>query len=240
MRPLKIASVLLIIAFSVFSCKEFTSYNLTADAPGETADIHGTVTNKFTNLPVAQARIQIGNYTTYSDKNGAYSIVYGLQADEERDKPVPVLVQAQNFYSYQTNIIIYPQSTPLDFLMTYGAPLITENAFVPYLYHANSVFVCQVEVLDYQGVDDIDTVEVTFHYKNQEDGSTQVYRTIMDRIKVVSENSAYYQSIASASNEPYVLLPSYEVRATDREGFSTSISDYFNSMAPDNFLFPPP
>ncbi|MEJ2049881.1 MAG: hypothetical protein P8Y60_08600, partial [Calditrichota bacterium] len=85
--------LLLLLLLLLLTCEQYTGYNFDADSPKQTAKIYGIVENTFTNEPVNRAFLRIGNLTTYSDKLGEYSILYPLQTEEERDKPVPLIVE---------------------------------------------------------------------------------------------------------------------------------------------------
>jgi hypothetical protein len=229
---------LLFLLLLLLRCDQYTGYNFDADSPQQTAKIYGIVENTFTNDPVINAFIRIGNLTTYSDNSGEYSVLYPLQTEEERDKPIPVVVEANNFFPFETSIIIYPNSTKLDIPLEYGAPLIKQNAFVYTVYQLDPIYICQAIIFDYQGIDDIDTVQATFYYAK---GDTDVisFKVMMDHIQNISDNTAYYQKIARVNAGEWILRTRYDIRVTDKEGFSDFVSDFNNLRAPDTFIFPP-
>ncbi len=234
----KFLFISLIFFLLLISCEKYTGFDFTGDVPAETAKIYGLVKNTFTNEPVAKARVTFGNYTTYTDKLGNYSIFYPIQTSEQRDQPIPVTVEAINFYPYQAAVILYPNSNELNVALEYGAPIIRQNAFVSYTFHQDPIYVCQALVIDYQGITDIDSVWATFYFESIS-SDIKTVNVKMDRISDVSDTEAYYQCIISVTLGDWDLRAGYDITAIDREGFSNSISDASNAMAPDKFLFPP-
>lgn len=216
--------VLFLIVFTVTNCEKYFGYNYDAESLIESVSISGTVTNSFTSQPVSSASVKIGVYETFTDKNGDYLLIYPLGSDEERDKPIPVLVSATNYFPDSLNIIIYPQPLELKFSLVYGAPIIESAALVP---SDPPTATATAVVFDYQGVNDIDSVAAIFTYFDSLNVKTEKV-VPMFRTRILSDNQAEYQCNTEIFSDSFGNLnfKHFQIVATDKAGFSDK-EDFF-------------
>ena len=217
-KPNKILFLLFVFLLYI-NCDtdKFFGYNYDAESLIESAPISGRITNIFTSVPVASAKIKIGPYETLTDKDGDYLLVYPLGTDEERDKFIPIIVTAPNYFPDSLETIIYPQPLEINFSLEYGAPNIESSSIT----QRDPVMVnCDATVFDYQGVDDIDTVTAVFTYFDTSNIRTEL-PVDMTRIQILSDNRAAYQCTTRIVNRPYGILntKAWQIIATDKAGF---------------------
>ncbi|RMF60567.1 MAG: carboxypeptidase regulatory-like domain-containing protein, partial [Calditrichaeota bacterium] len=120
--------------------------------------IQGTVLNKFTGNSVENALVEINHQSTQTNSRGQFEMLYILTEDDNLNRPAPITVTAENYLPFTTSQVIFPLDTLyLTLEIEYGAPII-EAASLPEFQ------LCQVIVLDYQGVEDIQSVTVRLTY----------------------------------------------------------------------------
>jgi hypothetical protein len=227
--------LILILLFCSLSCNDnkFWGYNYDADLSTSSATISGTVTNVFTDQPVYKAKIQIGNHLTSTDIYGEYIVEYILTEDDQRDREVPIQIEADKYFPYTTQKPIYPTQTELNFTLEYAAPIIKATGCYQQTY-------CQAIVLDYQGVDDIETVSARFAYFDTALNTiTYQFEKELTRKQIVTENLAYYQTEVNPVTAYGLLGRTYTIRANDKSGYFTEIEHTNNTFAPDTLLFAP-
>jgi hypothetical protein len=234
----KLLNTLTVILF-FFSCdtEKYLGYNYEADQFTKEARIIGKVTNLFTNEPVWRAAVQINDFSTITNVDGEYSLGYILSQDDEFNKEALIIVSAINYHSDTTLTLIFEDQIEKNFQLEYGAPII--EATVNY-----QLTCCQAIIFDYQGVDDIVSVQGHFRYFSDSSGYVALeFDTTLTRKDTVSANRAYYQ----AKVEPVIadgidtlrLSPTHSITAIDKSGF-TSVKEHTNSIFnPDTLLFDP-
>lgn len=243
-------ALFLIVTMGFHSCDsdKFLGFNYEAETFTEVAQITGEVRNIFTGDIVRGALVKIGIQTTVTDANGRFQIEYALTEDDKLNRPVPIQASAENYLPFNRTRVMFPQPTQINIQMEYGAPIIQATTFQGLTY-------CQAIVLDYQGVDDVDSVYGQFGYINLDSNFiAQVVDFRLERVDVVSENLAYYQGIiprqmaiisdtsdTTGGRVPDSLLisPTYTLFATDKSGFIDRKDHTNNSFDPDTFLFDP-
>ena len=146
---------LFILIINACDLDKMTGSESDAQPIPDSAKLYGTILDKFTENPVKNATILVGNQATFTDENGEYSFYYYLGEDEERNKPVAVKISAQNYIHLDTAIVIFPENQ-LSFNLEYGAPIIRRMVIIG--------DICQTEIFDYQGADDIIQVSGSFFY----------------------------------------------------------------------------
>jgi hypothetical protein len=227
--------LIFILFFCSLSCHDdkFWGYNYDADLSISSATISGTVTNIFTDQPVHKAKIQIGNHLTSTDIYGEYILEYILTEDDERDRKVTIQIEADRYFPYAAQKIIYPTQTELNFTLEYAAPIIKATGCYLQTY-------CQAIVLDYQGVDDIEKVSARFvYYDTTSNTISHQFEKELTRKQIVTENLAYYQTEVNPITAYGILGATYTIRASDKSGYFTEIDHTNNSFAPDTLLFTP-
>jgi len=197
---------------------KFTGYNYKGETPIETAIIAGNVKNIFTNTPVSFATLKFGEYITHADGSGNYSLVYPLGTDDERDKPIPLVVSRPNYFQIETEIIVYPSQNVHNFALVYAAPII-ESSQLDFI--SSTMVVCYATILDYQGVDDIDSVEGVFRYESE--GVLTLVPVQLNEDVRLSENRAQFKcNLDVVASEGNLNPKSYKITVIDKSGFSDS------------------
>lgn len=221
------------------ACEQYIGFDYEAESVEHTAKISGTVRNVFTDKRVGNALIQMGTQTTRSDNRGEYLIHYILRSDEERDKPVQVSISADNYLPFSDSFVLYPGDTEFDPRLEYAAPIIQKNALAfESEISGDPALVCQAQILDYQGVDDINTVMATFSYAKEGEPGYKKIKIDMNSVQSISAIVAYYQCIVPTTlPDGWVFYPftDYQIFAEDHEGYSHTIYDVLS----DTLLFSP-
>lgn len=196
---------------------KYTGYNYKGESPIETARITGNVTNTFTGTPILRATLRFGNLITYTDGKGNYLLVYPLATDDERDRPIPVVVSRPDYFQIESEIVVYPDKNVHDFALIYAAPII-ESSNLEIVSQSNAV--CYATIMDYQGVDDIEEVEGTFRYEG-EGVSTVVQIPLNEDIRF-SPNRAQFKSDLERVSPLYGDLTTiaYKITVLDKSGYS--------------------
>jgi hypothetical protein len=209
---------------------KFTGYTYDSDPLPATAKIYGRISNQFTGDPLYRAQIRIENQAAFTDENGDYIFYYHWSEDDQRDKPLPVRIGADKFHVLDTAFVVYPQ-TRLNAGLIYGAPIIRHSALV------NGI--CQVIVFDYQGAEDITTVEANFFYKRagERQPSLKIEKSLF-RVMIDSTYYGFYQTVVETEIEGFgTLINSYHMKAMDKDLFSDSTSNA--AVGVDTLLFLP-
>jgi hypothetical protein len=189
----KIFGLLLALLFFTACEENFWGYNYDAPALINTSRIKGTITNTFTGEPVSEAIISINDQVTMSDESGNYLLNYIIPDDAEPNKLETgyVSVSAPKYLDYNGSLIIYPFENYMDIELKYAAPIV-KNAM-------SDGDTTQAIIIDYQGVEDIDSVSVTYHLSI----SGYVFQVKFDMVyEGQSDNiTAYFQHIRSDLEE---------------------------------------
>lgn len=208
---------------------KYFGYNYDAEQISQTSTIFGTVLMSYTNAPVKNALIQIGNQTTFSDDQGKYSLIYVFENDEERDRPIEAIVSAEKYLTHNTSIIIYPVENQFDVSLVYAAPII-ENSIL----FGN---ILQAIVTDYQGAEDIKSGIVYAYYNFSPMGYTHEESYVVDNIIAITEITSHIQCIVDSSLSEYgYITKKYKLELEDWHGYTSST---IKTTAPgDTLLFP--
>jgi hypothetical protein len=218
-----------VLCFSHCDLDKFTGYDHDAPPLPTSARIYGKLTNIFTAEPVNLAVIRIGEQATYSDENGEFEFFYFLAEDDARNKPNQLLISARNYATIDTMMVIFPENE-IEKKLVYAAPIIKKIALIGP--------VCQAEVFDYQGYQDISSVYGSFYYTRPGERMWALNTTqALTRITSDSVNTAYFQAmipeeIAGFGN----LIQSFKIFARDRAAHSDSTN---NSITGVDTLFIP-
>ena len=224
-------TIFLLLSLSLTRCdlEKLTGYNHDAPPIPNSARIYGRITNTFSGEPVLSATIKIGEQATFSDSSGAFEFYYYLAEDDERNKLNLLTISARNYATIDTMIVVFPENK-IDKKLIYAAPIVRRIALVG--------GICQAEIYDYQGYEDITYVYGSFYYTRigERMWSLNTTQTLI-RVDSDSTNTAYFQAIVPEEIEGYGLLaPFFKVFARDKEAHSDSTS-YANSGV-DSLLFP--
>lgn len=153
-------SIILFTLFNGCDLQKYTGYDHTAQELVETTQIYGYITNFYTGDSVYDARLRFGTQETLSDFNGSYALNYVMNDDEERNKPTPILISKENYYPYQKETVLLPTKNQLDFQIKYAAPIIVDTR----RREADSLLVCQAIIKDYQGIETLKSIKLTYVY----------------------------------------------------------------------------
>lgn len=221
------------LIFLISSCdlEKFTGYDHEADPIPDSAKMYGTIDSNHDQKPIKDAMILIGDQATFSDDNGEYLFYYYLGEDDDRNKPVNIRISAARHLPLDTSIVIFPENQ-LSKTLTYASPLILRIALVD--------TICQAEIFDYQGADDIIQVTGTFFYKRSNERQPSLTTKVgLTRVAVDMPNTAYYQTtlIDSIVGIGRLMTSSFRIHARDRLAYSDSLSNIVAGV--DTLLFPP-
>jgi hypothetical protein len=210
-----ICFIIWLVLLFLLSCDtdRFLGFKYSADKIPETAPVSGTVLNKFTDDPVAGARVEIGSQVTFTDSSGHFFLNYFLQADNQRDKPIPVEIIAKNYLPFKTSLIIYPSENTLNVELEYGAPIIEAAV--------QKDSICQAIILDYQGIPTLDSVSVTFHFWYPGVKESEVQFPL--QLKRMVGNRGYYEVRFDTFIFEYGFLKedNFLIYVHDKDGFET-------------------
>ena len=208
---------LFILAVGGCDLDKYTGYSYEGESLIETARVSGKVTNVFTGTPILRATLTFGNLTTYTDGDGNYLLVYPLATDDERDRPISVLVSRPDYFPIETEIVVYPDRNIHDFALIYAAPII-ESSTLELIPQFQAV--CYATILDYQGVDDIEKVEGTFTYESE--GVKTVIQVPLNEDIRYSGNRARFRANLELTLQLYgtLVTKAYQITVLDKSGFS--------------------
>jgi len=239
MRKQILYLLLFLLSLVLLHCDRFTGADLDSQPPEESATIHGLITNTFTGSPVAKADVTIETYQTQSDGHGEYLVVYLLRDDEILNKPVRLQITAPNYLPLSDQFQVFPTRIEQNYQLDYAAPIIRRNVYVS----IESLMVCQVKMVDYQGIHTLSSVNASFKYDNPSTYEHFWLEIEMDFIEALSDTSGYYQAVIRKilSGEWILDLKSdYHIEATDNSGYQVSQSrKYSSGQLSDTLLFPP-
>jgi hypothetical protein len=243
----KLVIIILALTVQLFTaCEKFTSYDYESEKIGSRSVIHGQVKNIFNFESVSGASIKIGVLDTRTDENGRYSVEYILGVDEERNKPLEIRVDAQNYYPIDTSLILFPPDMQFDLKMVYAAPMIKSawSGVVPVLISISPdpflTPVTQIQLNDYQGIATVDSVISIFYYAKQGDAELRKVPVLMQQDSILSTTSAFYHAVGP----PHIDVDyryydrTLEIYAADNEGYHTRITLDDSEIFVDNPLFP--
>jgi len=222
--------IILLIVTSSCDLEKFTGYDHEAAPIPESARIYGILKNKFTQQPLNDAMVQVGDQATFSDESGKYDFFYHLAEDDERNKEVRMFISANNYLTVDTTIIIFPENEIVKGL-AYASPIIKRIARI-----GN---VCQAEIFDYQGWEDIAHVYGEFYYVRPDERVIALtVRLPLQRVKADTPNTAYYQCLVQTSMDGFgLLVKNFKIFAKDRLEYADSTNHVVSGV--DSLLFPP-
>ena len=215
---------------------KMTGYNHDAEPIPDSAKMYGTIYSKHDGEPIRDAIILVGQQATFTDEKGEYTFYYYLGTDEERNKPIDVRIAADRHLPLDTSIVIFPENN-LTKILTYAAPIIKRIAAVD--------TICQAEIFDYQGADDIIQVIGTFYYRRT--GERRPSLTTKQQLIRVDDNVAekdqpnigFFQATLTDSIPGFgrLMTTSFIIHARDRLAYADSSSNIVSGV--DTLLFSP-
>lgn len=230
-------SFLCLFLWFIPSCDydRFIGYDIEAQDLLETTRISGKVTNYYTDQPVFSARLKIGSLEALTNLNGQYQITYVFTADEARNKPIAVSVEATNFFPENDSILISPLGNELNFTLRYAAPIILRVARRISVIETDKEWlkyrvICQAVLMDYQGITNISQAFASFYYHEAAD----TLKVPLFIKSILSNNTANYQGIYEGM---ITFDLNYDVIAEDFDGFSDLMQRANNPFQQDELLF---
>ena len=227
-----ISSVLIIVM--LFSCDSdrFLSYNYQAQSVIKITEITGSVTHRFTARPVSNATITIENQSTITDQNGDYEMSYQMSSDAELGRAIPIRINAENFFELESPQVLLPEPIQLNYVLEYAAPIIDAAAIV-------DATVCQALITDYQGPQDVVSVNVKLHYKDPATGTTLGTVDVpMNYVGQHATNVHRFQIFVPVGYPVTVYGDFIIVTARDSKGYVDELRHVSNPRNPDTLLFP--
>jgi hypothetical protein len=242
----KIVITIIVLSTQLFTCEKFTGYDYESEKIGTRSVIYGQVKNIFDLESISGAYLKIGVLDTRTDENGEYSVEYILGVDEERNKPLDIWVDAENYYPIDTSLILFPPDMQFNLKMVYAAPIIKSawSGVFPVIFPISPdpflTPVTQILLSDYQGIATLDSVITTFYYAKQGDAELRKAFIFMQQDSILSETSALYQAIGPSHIEvDYRYYDrSLEIYAADSEGYHTRITLDNSELFVDSPLYP--
>jgi hypothetical protein len=187
MRNIALSIVLLLIFIT--SCdNNFWGYNYDAPALINITRIQGNLSDKFSDKPIHPANVIVNGQETWTDENGNYLLNYIIPDDVEPNQQEigNLSIIAPDYLHFNTTFIIYPVENIINFKLEYAPPIII-NA----VSHGDTT---QAIIKDYQGVEDINYVSVTFNIYIDEVWQRKEFNLM--EMSHINNISVYYQFIA--------------------------------------------
>jgi len=200
---------------------KYLGYDNKAQELLNTAAVSGSITNFYTDDPVSNALVKVGQQETLTNSNGLYSLNYVLTDDEERNKPVHIHISAHNYYPDSITTLIEPLDNMYNFQLRYAAPMIKDIVRQQYRFFD----ICQAIVSDYQGWQDIDSVYALFYPLSGE----QPVKVPLALVYNDGQNTGYYQ--VTYEKETTMDLP-YSVIAVDFDKYTDRLDKANNPFNP--------
>ena len=184
-----VLSILFIIIFIAGCDEKFLGYNYEAPALIKATRIQGNLSDKYSNKPIHPATININGQETMTDENGYYLLNYIVpdDIDPNQQEIGYISITAPDYLHYNSTLIIYPIENILNIELEYAPPII-----ISAISQGDTT---QAIVKDYQGVEDINYVSVTF----LEDTGFGIWvrkEFEMTKMSNIDINTAYYEFIA--------------------------------------------
>jgi hypothetical protein len=125
--------------------------------------------------------------------------------------------------------------------LTYASPIVKNSVLVLYQFShlTYPLYVCQALIHDYQGFSDINSVKVTFYYKNSLSNEKLEITANMFRIENVSELSSHFQSTAYTQIHSLDLQQYVDITASDKLEYSCFQRHIVLPQTTDTLLFTP-
>lgn len=206
--------------FLINSCDTYLGYNYDAEEPVAIVKVSGNITNLNTGEPVDSALVQLGLFQTFTDINGDFIIYYELTTSDQRDKPVPLVISALDYYDHSDEFVLYQGSITKNVKLQYAAPMINSAR----IYQSSGRKVCSAIISDYQGVSNIRQVMGTFFYYKPHMEFYKSIDLVMEYKKHLSPISAEYDcTLPVFVAGDYILLDKdlfYYIYADDYDGYT--------------------
>jgi hypothetical protein len=208
------------------ACEEnYWGYNYKAPVLVTITRIKGKILDHNRSRPVPAAIISVNGQKTMSDEDGNYLLNYIVPEDSEPNKLETgvISVSAPQYLPYNGTFQIFPFENIKDIELEYAVPVVN-NA-------VSNGDTTQAIITDFQGVEDIEYVSVTYNLYE----SGEVIRVEYDMdYKGTSDNfTAYYQHIIPIRD----IGTWFRITAKDKEG-NTHRAD-FTINPQDTMLFKP-
>ncbi|MCB9066853.1 MAG: hypothetical protein H6629_03435 [Calditrichae bacterium] len=190
-----------------------TGFNYQAEQVPNDAIVTGQISNVFTGEPIHRATIQMQGRVISTTRDGRYTIPYEIGEDDRLSRPATVRISARQYFTLDTQLVVFPENNTLNAKLVYGAPIILSSSI------ADSIVVA--EIFDYQGAANIDSV---FAIGTYWDDSLRVLSNVaflMNRIDILDDFSALFQThFPDTVDSSGLLRTNYSIRATDKDDFT--------------------
>lgn len=191
---------------------KYLGYSYDAQLPNNEALISGRVVDFFTNLPVSGAIIEINGQQATTNSAGTYQMAYQVAQDEGFSRAISVTITHENYFPFHTSLVIYPLDNHLDAQLVYAAPIILESSCID--------SVCSVQVFDYQGVSDIDSVFTINLYYDSDSNYTFQDTLPMFLLNTIDDNTGMFQTtVPDCVATGKIITARYWILAIDKSDY---------------------
>lgn len=204
---------MMMLVFTNCDTNHFLGYNYEAEQVNQPVEISGKITNVFTGEPVTDALVTVENIPDSTDWMGEFRLRVLLGEDERSGHPVAVAVRSKKYFPLDTTAVIYPEGNIVEQSLIYAAPIVLESS-LDSNYHSRAV------LLDYQGVDNIMSVQCLGYYLHSIPNSNLPAWIAfeMTRTEILDANTAVYEG--DLDDEIGLLIfDRLRVRAIDHDNY---------------------
>ena len=193
----------------------FLGYNYEARKVAQSLKITGRISDSRTGAGVPRALINIGGQTASCDFAGNFSFNYLTTEDVGLGQTQPLVVSSEKYFSHVAELTLYPDANNLNIALEYAAPIVLASGHAGGEVWAN--------VRDYQGVDNLSTVQVSAYYYNPGTRQTREFFFPMVRDQILDGETARYTGTLPESVEDQtwgLITAFYFINPRDKDGFT--------------------
>ena len=235
MRNIKyILLVILVLLITACDFEKYVGSNTSAEILAQSTKIFGQVNNIYTQEPVYKALVEIGGQTTLTNEKGEFSVNYLISDDEERNQPTKISITAPNYFSWQTEKILYPDLNEINRDLVYAAPIIRETVRVDGP-GSEQAYIYQAIIKDYRGVANISKVIAQQYYLPKVGGRTLI-EIELKLHKFPTATVGHFQTIIPELRQ---IEAFYILIVENNDGYADTLHHSVRPNPPDELLFDP-
>lgn len=204
---------LMMVMFNNCDTNKFLGYDYEAEQVKQSVEISGKITNVFTGMPVTDALVIVENVPDSTDQLGEFQLQVLLGEDERSGRPAAIAVRSEKYFPLDTMAVIYPEGNMVEQSLVYAAPIVLESS-LDSNYHSRAI------LFDYQGVNDIVSVQCLGYYLHSIPNSNLPAWIVFDMIRteILDANTAVYEG--ELDDEIGTLIfDRLRIRVIDRDNY---------------------